>query len=366
MPQTRIVEMQNVTKTFGTAAAVDGISFDIHAGECVALLGPSGCGKTTTLRLLAGFQQPSSGAIIMEGRDVLRLRPYERNVGLVFQDYALFPHFTVAQNIEYGMRRRGLPRADIEARRKGLIDLVRLGGLEERRPSEISGGQQQRVAIARALAPRPALLLLDEPLSNLDTGLRLALRQNLREILSATGATTLLVTHDQEEAMAMADRIVVLDKGRVQQAGPPREIYRRPVNRFVAEFMGPSLFLPAEVTADTGAASVTAKLSDGTLLKAVLRSKRLMPRTGLGVMIRPERIDICFPDAPMPQAANRLAATVVARDFLGAVEEVTLRLQTGDVVHVRQPARDSETGSGASVALDIPHEACLLIPEHSS
>lgn len=164
----------------------------------------------------------------------------------------------------------------------------------------------------------------------------------------------------------MADRIVVLDKGRVQQAGTPREIYRHPVNRFVAEFIGPSLFLAAEVAADAGAASATAKLADGTLLKAVLPPNRLMPRTGLGVMIRPELIDIRSPNAPMPQWANRLAATVLARDFLGAVEEVTLRLQTGDVVHVRQPARDSETGSGASVALDIAPDACLLIPEQSS
>jgi ABC-type Fe3+/spermidine/putrescine transport system ATPase subunit len=247
-----------------------------------------------------------------------------------------------------------------------MIELVQLVGLEARRPAELSGGQQQRVAIARALAPGPALLLLDEPLSNLDTGLRLALRQSMQAILAATGATTLLVTHDQEEAMAMADRIVVLDKGRIQQIDPPREIYRRPANKFVAQFMGSCLFLPVEHTGDSGQAPITVKLSDGTLLKAVPPRNRVVPRSGLGVMIRPELIDLSPANAPAAPGANRLCATVLACDFLGAGEEITLRLRTGDVVHLRRPSRELETSTGIEVVLDVAFEACLLIPEVSA
>ncbi|MBX9749461.1 MAG: ABC transporter ATP-binding protein, partial [Roseococcus sp.] len=205
-----MLEVQNLTRRFGTSLALDGASMDAGAAEVVALLGPSGCGKTTTLRIVAGFESADSGSVTLAGRDLIRLPPHQRDIGLVFQDYALFPHMSVADNVAYGLRRRGMPAAD-RARRVGkMLDLVRLTGLDARRPAHLSGGQQQRVALARALAINPRLLLLDEPLSNLDAKLRHTLQTELRQILTRIGTTTLIVTHDQEEAMALADRIAIM------------------------------------------------------------------------------------------------------------------------------------------------------------
>jgi ABC-type Fe3+/spermidine/putrescine transport system ATPase subunit len=361
-----IVEFRNIVKSFGSTKAIDGLSFNIDAGECVALLGPSGCGKTTSLRLLAGFEGPTSGSLFLDGKNLHKLKPYERNLGLVFQDYALFPHMNVSQNIEYGMRRRGISPLAIETRRKELIKLVQLEGLAERRPAELSGGQQQRVAIARALAPRPTLLLLDEPLSNLDTRLRLTLRQGLRSILSSTGATTLLVTHDQEEAMSMADRIVILHKGRLQQQGPPVELYRYPANRFVAEFLGACLFFSVTPTGDAIGDRQDVLLDDGTLLKAVMPPMQNLQNAPRGVMIRPERIELKAEDAPLAPDTNRLKAIVVARAFLGASEELTLRLERGDVLHLREPATGRQTMVGLTVCLDFPAEACIITADTGS
>jgi ABC-type Fe3+/spermidine/putrescine transport system ATPase subunit len=361
-----ILEVQSLSKSYGQTKVVDGLSFEIAAGECLALLGPSGCGKTTTLRILAGFEKPDSGSIDMSDADMVRLKPYERNLGLVFQDYALFPHMTVVENIEYGMRRRGVAKSDVVARARELILLVQLDGLERRRPAELSGGQQQRVAIARALAPRPALLLLDEPLSNLDARLRLSLRQSLRKILAATGATTLLVTHDQEEAMSMADRIVVLDRGRLQQAGTPTEIYRRPANRFVAEFLGTCLFLAADPVSRSVDGRTSVRLRDGTHLQVATPHTRQATVKPFGIMIRPERMILRNAGAASDERVNRLHARVIAREFLGASEELTLELTTGEIVQLREPSIEAQTAVGASVSLDVPPEACFLTPDGSS
>jgi putative spermidine/putrescine transport system ATP-binding protein/putrescine transport system ATP-binding protein len=236
----KIVELQNVTKRFGDLAAVDDISLEARRGQIVSLLGPSGCGKTTTLRLIAGFETPDEGSVLIGGQDMGGKRPYERNVGLLFQDYALFPHMTVEDNISYGMRHRGVERSSIPKRTAEMLNLVKLNGFEKRRPAQLSGGQQQRVALARALATKPEVMLLDEPLSALDAKLRQELRVELKEILMSVGTASIVVTHDQEEAMSMAEHVIVQDRGRIMQQGTPYEIYARPSNRFVADFIGRS------------------------------------------------------------------------------------------------------------------------------
>ena len=233
-----VIKFDGVGKSFGAFTAVDGISFSAAAGETVALLGPSGCGKTTTLRLIAGFEEPDKGTIEISGESMAGKRPYERNVGLLFQHYALFPHMTVQENIAYGLKHRGWPKAEIADRVAEMLRLVQLESFADRRPRQMSGGQQQRVALARVLATKPKLVLLDEPLSALDAKLREELRVELKQILTAVGSTTIVVTHDQDEAMSLADRIIVMNRGRIEQQGAPDEIYSRPATSFVATFIG--------------------------------------------------------------------------------------------------------------------------------
>ena len=222
------LEIVGVTKRFGQVIAVDDVSFVVGSGEFISLLGPSGCGKTTTLRLIAGFERPDTGRVLIAGNDVAGRRPYERNVGLLFQQYALFPHMTVEQNVAFGLRHRGFPKVDIHTRVGEMLELVELSGLAARRPGQLSGGQQQRVALARALAIQPQVVLLDEPLSALDAKLRQELRIELKNILRAVGSTAIIVTHDQEEAMSLAERIIVMHRGRILQEGTPEEIRKDP------------------------------------------------------------------------------------------------------------------------------------------
>jgi putative spermidine/putrescine transport system ATP-binding protein len=257
------LDLVNVVKRFGDHAAVDGASLSVKGGEIVALLGPSGCGKTTTLRLVAGFEKPDGGSVAIGGADIARLPPYRRDIGLVFQDYALFPHLTVAANINYGMKQRGIAKAEQDRRGGELLRLTRLEGLDERRPMALSGGQQQRVALARALAISPKLLLLDEPLSNLDAKLRETLRIELRDILRVVGTTTLVVTHDQTEAIGLADRIALMNKGRIVQVGTAREIYQEPATRFVAEFIGQSIWFSGHLRQGAERAEFVARRGAG-------------------------------------------------------------------------------------------------------
>ncbi len=230
--------LENLSKTFGTHKAVDGLSVSVEKGEFVALLGPSGCGKTTTLQMIAGFVEPTSGAIRLEGRDLLAVKPAERGLGIVFQSYALFPHMTVAENVVFGLEMQGVAAAERTKRVAETLELVGLAAFAARFPRQMSGGQQQRVALARALVIRPQILLLDEPLSNLDAKLREEMQIELRQIQRTVGTTTILVTHDQAEAMALSDRIVVMNQGRAEQIGPPHEAYERPATPFVANFLG--------------------------------------------------------------------------------------------------------------------------------
>ena len=228
-----VVELKKLEKKFGSVVAVSDVSFRVRQGQCVSLLGPSGCGKTTTLRMIAGFKSPDKGEVLIAGQNMRGVEPYDRNVALVFQDYALFPHMSVEENIAFGMRHRGFERRLIPDRTRSILKLVKLMGYEKRRPSQLSGGEQQRVALARSLVTEPAVPLLDEPLSNLDAKLRQELRLELKDILRSVGTTAIIVTHDQEEAISLADHIILMERGRIVQEGRPLEIYSAPQTRFV-------------------------------------------------------------------------------------------------------------------------------------
>ena len=235
--------LKNVTKRFGDFIAVNDFNLDVKDGEMIALLGGSGCGKTTTLRMIAGFIEPTEGAIFVDGKDIGKLPPYKRNVGIFFQNYALFPHMTVFENVAFGLKLQKLPKAEIESRVREILGLVKLFGLEQRYPRELSGGQQQRVALARALVTRPSILLLDEPLSNLDAKLRVEMQVEIKRIQKELGITTIIVTHDHEEAVSLADRVIVMNAGHILQIGTPYEIFDKPNSQFIADFMGFSTFI---------------------------------------------------------------------------------------------------------------------------
>ncbi|MEM9290844.1 MAG: ABC transporter ATP-binding protein [Acidobacteriota bacterium] len=343
------LELSSLTKRFGDLVVLDGVDLSVGRGELLALLGPSGSGKTTALRLLAGFETADSGAIRLGGRDVTALPAAERGFGMVFQHYALFPHMTVAENVDFGLHGRSLSKPERRERIEAMLELVDLGGFGERRPGEISGGQQQRVALARALAPEPPLLLLDEPLSNLDPALRERTRRQLRQVVSEVGITTVLVTHEQEEAFEMGDRVAVLYGGELQQVGRPQELYERPSTRFVADFVGHSagfqgrLGQPeggsAEVHLDEGEAVTWF----GSLVEAAAGGASLEAGSAVELVVRPERLTLVDPGAP-----QALSGRVVERRYggpltyyrvlLGAREVEVLghpnAAQAGDVVGV--------------------------------
>ena len=352
MSLTPVVAFRSVGKSFAETPALDGVSFDVAPGECVALLGPSGCGKTTTLRILAGFEVPDAGVVAIGGRDMWGVPTYERPIGLVFQDYALFPHMTVAENVDYGLKRRGFPKGERAARNAELMALVRLTGLEDRRPSQLSGGQQQRVALARALAPRPALLLLDEPLSNLDARLRHDLRRELREILRSVGTTTLMVTHDQDEALAMADRIVLMNTGRIEQVGSPQDVYGAPASRFAAHFLGRCNWIEGQWT-DAPDPGVRCG-------PVVFRTARPASAGVAGLVIRPERVRLAAGDAPL--GPNRFVARVASVRYLGADLAIDLDLGGCRLEASRKADGRQVPSVGDEVIVEIDPEACIPIP----
>jgi iron(III) transport system ATP-binding protein len=345
-PTLDVIRLERVSKRYGGGAvvALDQVSFSVGKGEIVALLGPSGCGKTTTLRLIAGFEAPDSGRIEIGGRTVASERvfipPERRGVGMVFQDYALFPHLTVRQNIGFGLR-----HWDAEPRRLRIaeaLDLVGLSELGGRYPHELSGGQQQRVALARALAPSPAVILLDEPFSNLDADMRAQMRQEVQRILRQAGTSAVFVTHDQEEALMIADRVGVLNEGRLEQIDQPDVIYHTPNTRFVARFVGSADFIPGLVQ---GAGIVTEL--------GILPNQQGLP-TGraVEVMIRPDDIDL------IPDLAGD--ATVVARHFRGSDNFYCVRLPSGRTVHSSQAStRIVEPGARVTVKADLTHVVCF-------
>ena len=322
------LDILGLAKRYGDFHAVRDVSLTIADGEFLVLLGPSGCGKTTTLRMVAGFIEPTAGQVRLGGSDITRLPPWKRNAGMVFQNYALFPHLSVAENVAFGLEMRKVPRADIARRVEETLALVRLAGYGARLPRQLSGGQQQRVALARALAIRPDVLLLDEPLSNLDAKLRLEVRVEIRELQRKLGLTTVMVTHDQEEALTMADRLVVMSEGAVRQAGSQRDLYERPADRFVAGFVGRSTFLdgaveaPGRFRSDGGLSIACAGGAPG---RAVLS-------------LRPERVEIAT--APLAGLDNSLPGTVAFVSYLGALLDVHVQLSPSDRLVVQFANRE--------------------------
>ncbi|MEX0850857.1 MAG: ABC transporter ATP-binding protein [Gaiellaceae bacterium] len=298
------VELLGVTRRFGEVAAVDAVDLEVRPGEFLSLLGPSGCGKTTTLRLIAGFERPDEGEVRIGGRDVSRLPAYKRNVNTVFQSYALFPHLTVSENVAYGLKQRGLSRTERRARAAEMLELVRLGGYERRKPRQLSGGQQQRVALARALVMQPQVLLLDEPLGALDLKVRKELQIELKRIQEEIGITFVYVTHDQEEALAMSDRVAVMNRGRIEQLGVPGDIYDNPATEFVAGFIGETNFVRVN---------------------------------GREIGIRPERVRVA-------RNGEGLGGSVVATMVIGPAVQCVVRLEDGQEVLVREQRSGKEQG----------------------
>ena len=329
-----LIEAVGVVKRFGRLAAVDRVSLSIGEGEFFALLGPSGCGKTTLLRLIAGFEAPDEGAIRIDGQDMTGVEPQDRPVGMVFQSYALFPHMSVARNVGYGLRVTGVAPPEIERRVAEALDLVRLGDLGARMPAQLSGGQRQRVALARALVKRPRVLLLDEPLSALDAKLREQMRQELVRLRQSVGITFLIVTHDQSEALSMADRIAVMDEGRVCQVAAPAELYEHPADRFVAAFIGRiNLFAghPAGVIDDgAGRRLIVDSAALGQVVVPV--NGRGVPTGAVSLGVRPEKLRL--DRAPSEDGRIRLGGRVAEIAYFGETSQVVLDLDGGGTVSV--------------------------------
>ena len=348
------LDIAGLTVRYGGWTALERLDLGIGRGELFVLLGGSGSGKTTLLRTLAGFIAPAAGRITLGGRDITALPPHRRPVNTMFQSYALFPHMSVAANVGFGLRRQGLPRADIARRVAELLALVRLEAFADRRPDALSGGQRQRVALARSLAPRPELLLLDEPLSALDRGLREATRAELVRVQRQLGTTFVLVTHDQEEALCMATRIGLLEQGRLAQVGTPTEIYERPVSRSVAAFMGAANILPAQVRSPG--------VLDLPSLGAVAQADTAGLSGALHVALRPERLRLSSGPADGP---NAVGGEVVESAYRGIVVDHRVRVGAEAALLVSQPLGDGAArvlAPGAAVCVSWSADACILLP----
>ncbi len=361
-PQASYLRIEGVVKRYapGAAAAVDGVSLDIAAGEFFALLGPSGCGKTTLLRMLAGFETPDEGRILIDGVDMAGVPPYRRPINMMFQSYALFPHMTAAANVGFGLKQDRVPAAERAARVAAMLELVKLARLAGRKPHQLSGGERQRVALARALAQEPKLVLLDEPLAALDRKLREETRFELVRIQQRVGITFLMVTHDQEEAMSMASRIAVMSQGRIVQLGTPQQIYETPANRFVADFIGGvNLFEGRVLRAQGGLLEVESAEAGTTLF---VEHGPLPAGSAVAVAVRPEKIVFAAPAG----APNRLAGRVRGTAYRGEASTYEVELPGGKVLRVTQvnaARRAPPHGAGEAVALAFaPAAAVVLTP----
>ena len=351
------IELAHVTKRYGDFHAVKDVSLDIVDGEFLVLLGPSGCGKTTTLRIVAGFVEPTAGRVTLGARDVTDLPPWKRNAGLVFQSYALFPHLTVAENVAFGLEMRKVPAAQIAPKVAEALRLVRLGTLGDRLPRQLSGGQQQRVALARALVFKPDVLLLDEPLSNLDAKLRQEVRIEIRELQRQLGLTTIMVTHDQEEALTMADRLVVMNEGEVRQLGTQHDLYERPADRFVAGFVGRSTFLEGLVEAPGRFVSA------GGL---AIRCEGGLPGPA-ALALRPERLAIGVGKDFQSGMDNALPGVVEFVSYLGASLDVHVRLSPKErvIAQISTHSARAEPKPGDAVVVGWPASTGALFREHA-
>ena len=355
-----VIVLEKVSKHFGSFVAVHEADFTIAKGEFFSLLGPSGCGKTTTLRMIAGFEQPTSGRILLEGSDVSRVPPYHRNVNTVFQHYALFPHMSVRDNIAFGPRSRGLSKSEVTKRVGELLEVVRLAEMANRRPGQLSGGQQQRVALARALVNYPSALLLDEPLGALDLKLRQAMQIELKRIQRELGITFIYVTHDQEEALTMSDRIAVMHEGRVDQLATPKAIYDEPGTRFVATFIGIANLLPVKIVGK-GEGVYAAEVA-GRQLPVPSRGARFEVGDSATLVVRPERLRL---SATQPDSECAVPATLVNTMFQGPVVRCDLTLADGSevVCHFDHAQAESTPEPGCAFWISWEADAGRLLPE---
>jgi spermidine/putrescine transport system ATP-binding protein len=353
------VRLVDVVKRFGEMVAVDHIDLEVRDGEFFSLLGPSGCGKTTTLRMIGGFEQPTSGLIELQGEDVTWLPPFRRNVNTVFQNYALFPHLTIYENVAFGLRRKGAKDSEIKSRVTDMLKLVELPGFETRKPGQISGGQAQRVALARALINKPAVLLLDEPLGALDLKLRKQMQVELKRIQQEVGITFIYVTHDQEEAMTMSDRIAVMNRGRYEQLGDPESLYERPTTRFVAGFLGVSNLLAATATGSADGYAVV-KLADDTQVR--VPSALVDGKTSLQIGIRPEKIRLSEPEKA-PAGGNRLRGVIRDASYIGVSTQYIVEASGG----ARLTVYEQNVERATKAELWSPGEQVVLTwsPDHS-
>ena len=352
------LSLQNISKRYGTVSAVRDVSLEVDGGEFFGLLGPSGCGKTTTLRMIAGLEAPDTGRIAFDGRDITRLSPDSRGFGMVFQSYALFPHLNVFENVAFGLRARRLPQKEIVRRVAEALSLVSLPRYERRRVDELSGGQQQRVAIARAISIEPALLLFDEPLSNLDVALREETRTELRELVKRLKLTAIYVTHDQEEAFALCDRLSVMSEGKILQTGTPRQLYEQPHEARVARFLGRNNLIEA--------VRLSASHSESSMFRTVDGNHELRVSEHVGanlplnqpctLSIRPEHVRLSGTGAP---AENALSAKIVAVNFAGAT--TTVRLDAGDLSLEALVLQSDDLEAGASVTLSLPPDRIRIL-----
>jgi spermidine/putrescine transport system ATP-binding protein len=352
------IELSKLTKQFEELTAVDGIDLHIPGGEFFSLLGPSGCGKTTTLRMIAGFERPTSGEILLDGTDVAYTPPHQRNVNTVFQNYALFPHLNVYNNIAYGLKRAKRPKAEIRERVGKALELVQLPGYERRQPSQLSGGQQQRVALARALILNPAVLLLDEPLGALDAKLRKALQIELKSLQQEVGITFLYVTHDQEEALTMSDRLAVMNGGHIEQVGAPQDVYEDPETLYVADFLGVSNLMQATiVSAGTSACHVAL---DGYELETRGTDRDVTGEAK--IVIRPERIEL--EEHGSPSGPNRIPGMVERVVYVGSAIQVIVRGATGEALQalVQNTGGGIPYEQGTPVQLHLPVDALRVLP----
>ena len=351
------LQVESLRKTYGSVTAVRDVSLRVPPGEFLSLVGPSGCGKTTVLRMMAGLIEPDAGRILVGGRDITFTPTHRRNVGLVFQSYALFPHMSVFENVAFGLRRRKVDEAGIRARAERILELVHLGGLERRFPRELSGGQQQRVALARALVTEPAILLLDEPLSNLDKQLRDEMRVELKRLQQELSITTVFVTHDQAEALTLSDKVAVMNHGRLEQLGTPEEIYRHPANVFVASFVGRSNFFLGIVSrADGGLARL--RLDSGLEVTAASQAVREGSRATAAV--RQESIRLLV--EPTREAANSFRVTVLLHAFAGSTSQYVVALHPGVELRVESPSQAASLPQGSVAYVEWASEDVTLLP----